>query len=204
MKKYSELTIDELAAITDLALYEAVCLEAAERGIAMPLPAKDLQLVQYSLPKSGGRKLYELLRTRTWGSPETTGLYFTTEEAAIAAMANAVAFKDIEGKFTVATVYLDAEECEPVKRATIKEPDTDEFDDLYKEAREAASEAYSEVSSREYRKRQWVNYLDLAKGDTGIARAFWDKINSAPPPTVTDEELAAHRAVIQGAREANA
>lgn len=204
MKKYSELTIDELATISDLALYEAVCLEAADRGLALPLPTKDFRLLQYSVPKQGGRKVYELLRTKTWGSPESTGLYFATEEAAIAAMANAVGFKDSGSKFTVATVYLDVEECTAIERAGLKAPECHEFDNLYKAARAAVIEADSKVSMREYHKRQWVNYLDLAKGDTGIARAFWDKINSAPPPTVTDEELAAHRAAIQGAREANA
>lgn len=200
MKKFSELTEAELANISDVDLYHAVQLEAAHQGLYVPVPVNDFVHVSVSLPERGGRAYYELAFQKPWGGPDLTGLIFTTEEQALNAVNGSLAKRDDGRKVVVVKRFADIEEAEPVQRRPLVTQDAGPFEELYKAARNAVAEAYRTKINREYVARQWVQYLDLAKGDAAIAKSFWAKLQSGPVPTLTDEEMHAHREVLQGAR----
>lgn len=188
MKRYTELTAPEKVALTDETFQESVKLEAAARGIELPITLdeamKQKPYVGYTIP-ADSVPFYEVLVPSKYGDPKPSGLCFVTEAAATAATRGAFAIHEdgydrnakhiiVKGDLCVVIRHVYGRKVETLQEHLKEfEQDLTAFtalaDECAKDWREVNQTAYD----RQVQLRRRQTYLDLAKGDKSIAMGFW-------------------------------
>jgi hypothetical protein len=190
MIAYSELQTAAKLGLTDADFNEAVRLEAAKRGVRLPIPVADLieHRLGYTRPVDAVT-VFEIMIPSGWsGSQEPCKLAFKTSKAAEEAMEGALClggegYGDARrtvlrgGAFGIRQVPISVER--PLTRGETVKPAEDagspEFDALVEELMQDWKSVASADVAAKVRARQRDQYIELAKGDEDIAKAFWAK-----------------------------
>ncbi len=189
MTKYTELTAAAKVALNGEDFNEAVKLEAAARGIELPITLDEAMkrkpYIGFTIPPNAVR-FYEIQIPNRYGNSKGTGLCFATEAEAINAMAGAYTIDETgygataknvitRGELSVAARFVDGYAAPKTAQEHIEEfaQDLTAFtalaDECAKDWREVNQTAYN----RQVQLRRRQTYLDLAKGDEAIAKRFW-------------------------------
>ena len=202
-KRYTDLTVSEkLSLDSSDGFINAVKIEAIQRGIKIPTTLSQainsFPLTGFSIPPDAVM-LYEICAPSSYGEPKKTGVAFKTRDEAVRALQGAIpVYEDGYGataqmkigdssKFEIREAYITF-----VKPASIVfsleqlNEDTTAYDALLEECRKDLEA----IRQNEYNKRvlqqKRAQYLDLAKGDESIARAFWAKVEGGEFPSKED------------------
>jgi len=188
MTRYTELTAAEKVALTEEDFNEAVKLEAAARGIELPITLDEAMkrkpYIGFTIPPNAVR-FYEIQIPNQYGNPKGSGLCFATEAEATNASKGAFSIEErgypvkqnvvCQGEFSVAARFVNGMPTPKTAQEHIEtfEQDLTAFtalaDECAKDWREVNQTAYN----RQVQLRRRQTYLDLAKGDEAIAKGFW-------------------------------
>jgi hypothetical protein len=200
MKRYYEYTETERTQLTDDLFYDAVKLEAISRGIKVPIPQaqalKNIGYVGFQIPPDA-LKLHEICTGEKYGGSKGTGLCFTTEEAAKAALVGAVLIYEDGYGATARTKISSAEPSIALRfigggstksfQARVEESDdfevVPEFEALATECKEDCARIMQATYMSAVRAQKREEYLRLAQGNEQIAASFWAKVETGTFPT---------------------
>lgn len=203
MKRYYSHTTEEKLALTNEEIEKSCQLEAAERGIAIPVSMGHLMdssgYKGFQVP-ADATKFYEIrIPTRYSGNSEATGLCFRTEEAAFKALEGAVSIctegyapneRNIvrEGEMTVQAKFVSLRKAQSFGKAIeAAEVATEEFDKLCTEIRDDLWKLRQAAYDAQVIETKKAKYLELAGGDEETARRFWKNIEKSEWDTPTEK-----------------
>lgn len=197
MKRYFDLTETEKITLSQEQFVEAVKIEGIHRGIKPPI-ALDQAINQlgfngFTIP-ADSTCFYEIMHPRNYGGCDPTGICFKTLESARLALQGAICIvedgygadkrhKIIEGEFSVRETYLTNLK---QKSFTIKLEELIQESEAFEKLSEECAEDLSRIRQAKYdaavRSNKRRQYLELAKGDEGIAKNFWSKTEGSDWP----------------------
>jgi len=203
MKRYNSHTAAEKLALTNEEIEKACQLEAAERGIAIPVSMGHLMdsagYKGFQVP-ADATKFYELrIPTRYNGSTEATGICFRTEEAALKAMEGAVAIisegyapneRNVirDGEFTVQAKFVSLRKVQSFGKAVESaQIETEEYDKMCEEIRDDLYKIRQAAYNAQVIETKKAKYLELAEGDEETARRFWKNIEKSEWDTPSEK-----------------
>lgn len=188
MKRYTELTKQEKIALSNDGFYDAVKLEAIQRGISPPITLSEalrtLEFRGFNIPPDAV-SFYEISIPEEYSNTKETGIAFRTNEEAKRALQGAVCIgRDYGGSnpkiknanFSIRETFvtLVSPRCFGAELESFKQ-DAKPFEALADEL----SKDWSAVLQEDYNARvnaeKKVQYLALAQGNEEIAKAFWAK-----------------------------
>jgi hypothetical protein len=198
MKRYSELTTNEKLALSNEDFQTAATMEAIERGIKPPIKISEIlrqdEWVGFSVPPDSVI-FYEIMCPAQYGDAKPTGLLFRTSEEAWASINGALSCyedgygatkkkKMAIGDFSVQEIHISTSRAIS-QRLKIEEffQDNTDFEKLLEEICNEQSALQQEKYNAEVSKQKREQYLELAKGDEEIAKAFWSKAERTDWPS---------------------
>lgn len=194
--RYFDLTEEQKLALSDIELDKAVKLEAAHRGLQIPIPVDQLlnntPEVAFHTPEDS-ITIYELCSKNSWGSAERTGIGFRTEAAAFKALEGALRVKEDTYPKVKRSIADPDFTVQAVRIATFPEQTwqtkLDQLKDDYEPFNKLAGEIFDDLSSvrqaaydRRVRDAKRRQFMELAGGDEDIARKFWANIEKTEWP----------------------
>lgn len=205
--RYTALSTEQKLALTSEDLDVAIQLEAAERGIPIPITFSEainqMGYVGYSIP-ANAVAFYELMAPGRYHQSRT-GICFKTEEEAQRALEGAISVVEegyneskkntiCSGDFNVQKVFVNhakgKSSMEGIKQyEEEREPYQNLCDELMEELRIHRQTAYDDRVIAEKR----AKYLQLANGDEATAERFWNNLEKNQWPTAekkaSDDEI---------------
>jgi hypothetical protein len=194
MKRFTDLTPDEVLTATADQLTDAIRVEAIEQGIKPPVPLPEaIQLAAYQGHVSTKDDL-TVYRLGTNGYHDDVG--WLTEDEAIRAMQGAVVLESTydkgrsgkrvapESSVVIKRVVLPGEP-QLYKIAKLEEYTNDDAE-KYGELVDACTDKVREIRQAAYdlavARTRKAEYMRLANNDEAIAKAFWAKAETLPWP----------------------
>jgi len=197
MKRYFDLTEPEKLALSQDDFTNAVKIEGINRGIKPPITIgaalNQVSFTGFGIP-ADVTIFYQVVAPAEYGSGKETGLCYRTADEARIAMQNAFAVyesgygadkrhKMATGDFHVRETYLTLT---PQKWFSLKFEEFYEDGTEYKKLCEECSADLSDLRQNAYNAKvlaqKRATYMELAKGDLEIAKAFWAKTEGAEFP----------------------
>jgi hypothetical protein len=180
MKRFTDLTPDEVLTATADQLTDAIRVEAIEQGIKPPVPLPEaIQLAAYQGHVSTKDDL-TVYRLGTNGYHDDVG--WLTEDEAIRAMQGAVVLESTYDK------GRSGKRVAPESSVVIKRVVLPGEPQLYKIAElvDACTDKVREIRQAAYdlavARTRKAEYMRLANNDEAIAKAFWAKAETLPWP----------------------
>lgn len=199
MKRFSELSDDELVSLSHDDLNTSIRIEAINRGIAPPIPlSEDIarqQAISYQF-RDGATRVYRLA-----ASYHRSQFGYLNENDAKSAMCGAVLLDESGYPRTITKISSEQITLDSIwiggvtstKTSSVEPADTSEseafiavVDECMQRHRSVCQDRYDRRVNIEKR----AEYLRLADGNETVARAFWAKVESAQWPEVTAETAA--------------
>jgi hypothetical protein len=189
--RYTALSTEQKLALTSEELDTAIQLEAAERGIPIPIAFSDavnqMGYVGYTIPQDAA-SFYEIMTPCRHSGHSRSGVCFKTEADAIKSLEGAVAIVEegygttarnvcAGGEFVVQKVYLTHSKGKSLIQGIQqyeedREPYQKLCDELHGDLMTIRQEAYNAKVIAEKR----AKYLALANGDESTAERFWNNL----------------------------
>lgn len=204
--RYTALSAEQKLALTSEDLDIAIQLEAAERGIPIPITFSDainqIGYVGHSIPAEAVG-FYEI---HTGAYNGSTGVCYKTEDAALKALEGAIHIKEEgyaenrrkkiqDSDFTVRKVFLTHSKAAQFGAAVKQyEDDREPYDKLCEEV----SSDLRAIRQADYDARiiaeKRAKYLALANGDEATAERFWNNLErgewkQSPPVVAASDDL---------------
>jgi len=187
--RYTALSTEQKLALTSEQLDKAIQLEAAERGIPIPMEFGDainqLGYVGYTIP-ADSVSFYEIV-TPGYSGGRTT-ICFKTEEAALKALEGAIIIREEgydktrrnklqEGEPTVQKIFLTHSRSQSfIQGVKQYEEDRVPYQDLCEELQENLQSLRQAKYNADILAAKRKKYLDLANGDDATAERFWNNL----------------------------
>lgn len=195
--KYTALSAAEKLALTSEELDRAILIEAAERGVAIPitldeaLRSSEFQYLRHQIPTEAVA-FYELV-TPTSYSRNESGVFYKTEAEAERALEGACRIceegygdkklKITQGDFAVQKKWLSVSKGgQLVKALESYEQDLEPYKALVKEIHDDLAELRQARYNESVRTAKRDKFLELAGGNIEIAKRFWSNTESAAWP----------------------
>lgn len=200
MKKFTELTTEELLNIDTNTLTDSIKLEAISRGIKIPLPVSDklkkANYAGYQLEKNSGTVVYTIVDQDGYRY-EQPKLGYLDRNKAVAAMEGLVTISEIRNNkyqtigFEVKHPDLSIKEVHTgvnsggVRYATLEEitsEETEDYSNLVDECRAHYSTVVNEhrLTQRDFEIAD--EFLRLSQNNVKVAKDFWKLTYTRPWP----------------------
>lgn len=198
--RYFDLSTDEKLALDSEGVRRATEIEAAHRGVAVPIELPEILTASaysgFHVPAEAVG-LYEVVIPGSYDRLQPTGLCYRTEEEAVRALAGAVCVKDegygdtakrkiVEGDLSVRKIFVTLRPARTVGCKTIEtyREDSEEFyalsDEIQGDLRVLRQARYDAGVAAAKK----AKYLQLAGGDETVAKSFWSGIEKTEWPLV--------------------
>ena len=181
----------------------AVKIEAIQRGIKIPTTLSQainsFGLTGFNLPPDAV-VLYEICAPdSSYSEPKSTGIAFKTRDDAVRFLQGAIPiYRDgyaetaqikigDSSKISIRETYITLVKPQSIvfKLEQLQE-DTTAYDALLEECRKDLEGVRQDEYNKRVLQQKRIQYLELAKGDESIARAFWDKVEGGEFPSAPD------------------
>ena len=197
-QRYTFLSAEQKLALTSEDLTTAINLEAAERGVAIPLNLADhIQqqgYVGHHVP-ADAVGFYQIMTPCKYGSGvEPSGVCFKTEDEALNAIRGALCIiedgyaptkKNVvsQGELTIQKTFLTIGKAQSF-HAGIEEymENREDYDKLCEELRSDLQAIRQSKYNAEVIAAKKAKYLELAEGNEATARRFWSNIERTDWP----------------------
>jgi hypothetical protein len=194
--RYTFLSAGQKLALTNEELQKAIELEAAERGIQIPIQFSELlkrcEYKGFQIPPDA-MCFYEVM-VGTGYNTSKSGLCFQTEEEALNAIKGAFSIyedgygetrrnKISDKEITICKTWVTSSKASSF-RTFLKEYEEDlsPFDDLAKELMEDLSDIRQKAYNKQVNAEKKAKYLSLADDNEEIAKRFWNNIERCDWP----------------------
>ena len=196
--KYTALSSAEKLALTSGELDRAIQIEAAERGVVIPitldeaLRGSEFQYLRHQIPAEAVA-FYEIVAPTGYSRNES-GVFYRTEAEAERALEGACRIyedgygatkrlKIAQGDFSVQKKWLSVSKGEQlVKALSTLEQDLGAYEELVKEIHDDLAGLRQAKYNDGVRTAKRDKFLELAGGDVEIAKRFWSNTESAAWP----------------------
>ena len=196
--KYTALSSAEKLALTAEELDRAILIEAAERGVAIPitldeaLRGSEFQYLRHQIPAEAVA-FYEIVTPNGYSRNES-GVFYRTEAEAEAALNGACrVFEDgygatkrlkiAQGDFAIQKKWLSVSKGEQlVKALESYQQDLEPYQALVKEIHDDLAELRQAKYNAGVRTAKRDKFLELAGGDVETAKRFWNNIEHGEWP----------------------
>lgn len=196
--KYTALSAAEKLALTSEELDRAIQIEAAERGVVIPitldeaLRSSEFQHLRHQIPAEAVA-FYEIVTPGSYSSSDS-GVFYRTEAEAERALegacrvyeegyGNSKKLKISQGDFAVQKKWRSVSKGEQLVKALESfQQDLEPYEDLVKEIQDDLSELRQAKYNEGVRTAKRDKFLELAGGDVEIAKRFWSNTESAAWP----------------------
>lgn len=196
--KYTALSSAEKLALTPEELDRAILIEAAERGIQIPvtldevLRSSEFLYLRHQLPAEAVA-FYEIVTPASYSRNES-GVFYRTEAEAERALEGAYRIcedgygsgkrlKIAQGDFAVQKKWLSVSKGDQLVRALESyTQDLEPYEVLVKEIHDDLAELRQAQYNEGVRTAKRDRFLELADGDVDIAKRFWANSESAAWP----------------------
>lgn len=189
-RPYFQLTSEERIALESEDFQCAIKLEAVERGIKLPYTVDEtlaaIPYVGFRLPPDCAA-FYEIVYNDSrYNSLKETGLAFKTEQEAERAINGAIALeterygerltKVVGSDFSVKKTYITLAKTSHISTALEHySEDREDWDKLVQEIVNDFNSLRQAAYDKKIQQDKKKQYIELAKGDEEIAKAFWQK-----------------------------
>ena len=196
--RYYDLSTEQKLALTSEELTKAIKLEAAERGVAVPLNLSEViqqqGYVGHHVPADAVGFYQIMAPSRYGGAGNPSGVCFKTEAEALKAIEGAICLVEegyapnkkmtiSQGEFAVQKVFLTAGKSQQFFTAVKEyEESREEYDTLCEEIRSDLQDLRQRKYDTEVTAAKKAKYLELADGDETTAKRFWTNIEKTDWP----------------------
>lgn len=195
--RYYDYSAEDKLALNTEDLLRSIEIEAAERGIAVPIRLAEFIQQQgyngFTVP-ADAVGFYQIMAPSKYGSVNATGVCFKSEEEAWNALKGAVCILEdgyapktknivVSGEFGVSKIWLTtAKQAGFSSSINEYETDREEFDKLCEEINTELREMRQRKYNEEVIAAKKVKYLELANDDEAVAKRFWANIEKSEWP----------------------
>lgn len=198
MKRFTDLTPDEVLTATAEELTDAIRIEAIEQGIKPPVPLPEaIQLTAYQghVSTKDDLTIYQL-----GSESHYDNVGWLTQDEAIRAMQGAVVLESTyskgrsgkrvapESSVVIKRVVLPGEP-QLYKIAKLEEytnDNSEKYGELVDQCVDAVQVIRQEAYNRQVALTRKAEYMRLANNDEAIAKAFWAKAETLPWPDASE------------------